>query len=753
MGVDDMTGIFAAPEEHQDAVGTSHAPAVPIQEHHPAQRGPDPPPASSVPRALALSNRTGEFDYVQRRVRKTSVDERRVRGPRSSWRGLDSPLTQKVQTRKRPAEFSPHVAPSSTLPGPPNEPELDCAMPDYSLDQPGPHPPFPVHAHTHPQIPFQLDTFGVADDPILTSAGPYPPHFTFSPAASPPVANGPLTTVFNTTSMASSLNSAEFYSPPASGYPSAVSTPQPGQDQEQPPFYFDPNSSDLRPQRPVLNYASQRPTHLSASMNPHYPYVTGAEMLFGGVGGAGTATSMPSPGYPLQQHVDPTRVLVPGFGARPSPGLGLTGSDNMFQFGADSDNEDDDGNPFPEGSLLVPSDYHQIGDPTLDLNSGLQWEPGLLSGTGSYPAGGKQVRIGGAEVVRSSPDWSLHGGLPRTHGSAASVSEIRNRDHDARRPKIARTTSTPALSGPGGNPSDPSSPIESGFDSNAPSRPSSPGPRNADQNGPPTTCTNCFTQTTPLWRRNPEGQPLCNACGLFLKLHGVVRPLSLKTDIIKKRNRGSGNNPPAGSASTRAAKKSARKNSVSQTPATTPTSGNTTSDNNSQSPPSAQGSASGGSAVTTPTSYPPSVTGMKTGVIPIAAAPPKPAPANPAGQSRPPAQVTPKRQRRLSRVSQSNAQVPSVPTQSSAAAATLGQPPEPEGCQTDETGDPGTQAPVTRARAASLSLTTGPPPVSAVGPGAGAAGSGGGMAGIGQTMAAGVPQGGSQEWEWLTMSL
>lgn len=53
----------------------------------------------------------------------------------------------------------------------------------------------------------------------------------------------------------------------------------------------------------------------------------------------------------------------------------------------------------------------------------------------------------------------------------------------------------------------------------------------------PTSCTNCHTQTTPLWRRNPEGQPLCNACGLFLKLHGVVRPLSLKTDVIKKRNR------------------------------------------------------------------------------------------------------------------------------------------------------------------------------------------------------------------------
>jgi len=56
----------------------------------------------------------------------------------------------------------------------------------------------------------------------------------------------------------------------------------------------------------------------------------------------------------------------------------------------------------------------------------------------------------------------------------------------------------------------------------------------------PTVCTNCGTTNTPLWRRDPDGQPLCNACGLFFKLHGVVRPLSLKTDVIKKRNRASG---------------------------------------------------------------------------------------------------------------------------------------------------------------------------------------------------------------------
>ncbi|KAI0266754.1 hypothetical protein BC834DRAFT_969276 [Gloeopeniophorella convolvens] len=61
-----------------------------------------------------------------------------------------------------------------------------------------------------------------------------------------------------------------------------------------------------------------------------------------------------------------------------------------------------------------------------------------------------------------------------------------------------------------------------------------------DGESAPTVCTNCQTTNTPLWRRDPEGQPLCNACGLFYKLHGVVRPLSLKTDVIKKRNRASG---------------------------------------------------------------------------------------------------------------------------------------------------------------------------------------------------------------------
>jgi hypothetical protein len=58
------------------------------------------------------------------------------------------------------------------------------------------------------------------------------------------------------------------------------------------------------------------------------------------------------------------------------------------------------------------------------------------------------------------------------------------------------------------------------------------------------TCSNCKATKTPLWRRAPDTSPLCNACGLFLKLHGRTRPLSLKTNEVKRRNRSNGKNLP-----------------------------------------------------------------------------------------------------------------------------------------------------------------------------------------------------------------
>ncbi|XP_065566091.1 uncharacterized protein LOC136030913 isoform X3 [Artemia franciscana] len=51
------------------------------------------------------------------------------------------------------------------------------------------------------------------------------------------------------------------------------------------------------------------------------------------------------------------------------------------------------------------------------------------------------------------------------------------------------------------------------------------------------TCSNCSTQVTTLWRRNAHGEPVCNACGLYFKLHGVNRPITMKKEGIQTRKR------------------------------------------------------------------------------------------------------------------------------------------------------------------------------------------------------------------------
>lgn len=56
----------------------------------------------------------------------------------------------------------------------------------------------------------------------------------------------------------------------------------------------------------------------------------------------------------------------------------------------------------------------------------------------------------------------------------------------------------------------------------------------------PAICFNCNTDYTPLWRRDADGNTTCNACGLYYKLHGKHRPISMKRNTIKRRRRGGG---------------------------------------------------------------------------------------------------------------------------------------------------------------------------------------------------------------------
>ncbi|KAJ2642621.1 GATA type transcriptional activator of nitrogen-regulated proteins, partial [Coemansia sp. RSA 1694] len=58
-------------------------------------------------------------------------------------------------------------------------------------------------------------------------------------------------------------------------------------------------------------------------------------------------------------------------------------------------------------------------------------------------------------------------------------------------------------------------------------------------------CHNCGVDSTPLWRRDAGGNVICNACGLYFKLHGIVRPISMKRAVIKRRRRRAANNSSA----------------------------------------------------------------------------------------------------------------------------------------------------------------------------------------------------------------
>ncbi|KAF1358949.1 hypothetical protein EJ07DRAFT_122206 [Lizonia empirigonia] len=556
---------------------------------------------ASAPPVPPQINRENEFGYVSRHVRKTSIDERRP--------------------PKRRAEASPQVPPVNSIMIP-TDAQAEADLNQYSLDHSMQPPAFPA---SQAQVPFSIDTFQMHEDPAISSAGPFQQTFGFSPVGSPMMNHGTsFPNIFNPNSMASSLNSTDYYSPPSSAFPSAVSTPQPMNDDQ---MYFDRHGMDIRSQHSSgVPYGSHRPSTLSTSMQPQFVFNAnggGPDTVFSPVTSASSSLPFSATSFGGHSgHVDPSQVLNSSLPFRQQHEMQMPRNENMFTFGADSDVEDDEGSAFADRNM--PSqEFSPMDDGSLDFNTNYQWETNLSNQfnpmQARYPAGPprKTVTIGPTEI-HSQDHWSPSS-LGRTHGSAASVSDIRNRGNDPRRQKIPRTSSTPNAAGllhqaiHGRTQSSPNSPPESGFNSAAPSRPQSPSGTKPGEGGASTTCTNCFTQTTPLWRRNPEGAPLCNACGLFLKLHGVVRPLSLKTDVIKKRNRGSGN-APVGPSSTRASKKSSRKNSIAMTPVTTPKAAESES-------PKSTGSGGGGSSSV---NLAPAASNSKSGgVVPIAPGPPK----------------------------------------------------------------------------------------------------------------------------------
>ena len=469
------------------------------------------------------------------------------------------------------------------------------------------------------------------DNDYINSAGPFQTNFHFSPIASPLVTTGPFS-MYNTP-MASSVTSQDFCSPSASVNHSIASTPHPLPEVTGDGSFFESIPIEIRSQgRSILGFGSARSrssVNLAGS-HPSQQFMFAQNDPLFSQASSTTHSGFPSPGFSYQ-HVNPNAVL------RVETRYDGNG---MFSFGAESDLEDEDNdgdkqmNLAPDFSPMEDTNY-EVASINAQFNEwGRNANPGPTdngsnqrftmgnNNTNRFPQSvRKSVTIGGTETAPAQT-WGMDGHHNRSHSISAPVTDIHSTGSGARRQKMARTSSTPnaqLLAQQAVNnraQSSPNSPPESGFSSTDPSRPASPdvtkAPSTNNSNTSPPTCTNCYTQTTPLWRRNPEGHPLCNACGLFLKLHGVVRPLSLKTDVIKKRNRGSGNSVPVGTAATRAAKKGARKNSLQQTPVPTPGSSKASSAMGSESPPT--GMINGGPS---PAPNAPSVPVINTSVAPV----------------------------------------------------------------------------------------------------------------------------------------
>lgn len=79
-----------------------------------------------------------------------------------------------------------------------------------------------------------------------------------------------------------------------------------------------------------------------------------------------------------------------------------------------------------------------------------------------------------------------------------------------------------------------------GYDGDSGKQGGTPTNNNKNSNAPSSkdmSCTNCGTTTTTIWRRNVKGEMVCNACGLYFKLHGVNRPHTMRRDTIHTRRR------------------------------------------------------------------------------------------------------------------------------------------------------------------------------------------------------------------------
>lgn len=162
-------------------------------------------------------------------------------------------------------------------------------------------------------------------------------------------------------------------------------------------------------------------------------------------------------------------------------------------------------------------------------------------GEGTCPGGGSCDGTGGKATCQGCP--TLNNRILKSAAAAAAASHTANGLADL----STRSHSTSAKL----SPSTPASNGHANGVDHSDGRHLSPSPNQQHENDSTpgaggeltsrensvVSCQNCGTTTTPLWRRDEQGNTICNACGLYHKLHGVHRPVSMKKSVIKRRKR------------------------------------------------------------------------------------------------------------------------------------------------------------------------------------------------------------------------
>lgn len=135
-------------------------------------------------------------------------------------------------------------------------------------------------------------------------------------------------------------------------------------------IYFD------RHQRAMQTYSTSRPSALS-NMQQQYIYNPNHESMFSAVTSAAapSVSNLSAPAFSMQQHINPSHTLHGGYNTTHSSAMNVARQENMFSFGADSDNEDDEGDTFRDGSIMMQTEYSPMEDSAFVMQNSMAWDP------------------------------------------------------------------------------------------------------------------------------------------------------------------------------------------------------------------------------------------------------------------------------------------------------------------------------------------------------------------------------------------